>query len=214
MRLRNLRPSYLIRRSCQLRFERAHPEAPWLTKSAVLLLHEWLKPTDVGFEWGSGRSTVWFARRVLHLTSVEDSPKWYGDVSQQLMESGLAAKVDYRFVPCELHEQAEPESHTYANVCRELPDGSLDFALVDANIRALCMRLIIPKVRPGGLLILDNANRYVPNPFLGGFTTIHEPRSEPRSEVWAQVLASLADWRRIDTTDGIWDTRFWVKPNS
>jgi hypothetical protein len=68
------------------------------------------------------------------------------------------------------------------------------------------------KAKRGGLLILDNSNRYIPNRQLGGAGAVHEPRSEPRSAVWARILDQLKEGRWINTTDGIWDTRFWIKP--
>lgn len=212
MRLRSLRPRYVLRRLGQIRFELEHPECPWLPRSTVLLLDNWLKPTDVGIEWGSGRSTVWLAERVAQLTSVEHDEAWYGRVQASLDVRGLRSKVDYRLVPCLLDEQAEPVSHPYAEVAREIADGTIDFALVDGNIRLTCVRLALSKLKPGGLLILDNANRFVPNPHLGGFSTVHEARGEPRSSGWAEVLARLGAWRWLSTTDGIWDTRLWISP--
>jgi hypothetical protein len=61
-------------------YQRCHPDHPWLTRAANAILDSWLKPTDVGFEWGSGRSTIWFARRVHHLTSVEHDHRWWRKV--------------------------------------------------------------------------------------------------------------------------------------
>jgi hypothetical protein len=192
-------------------FERRHPEMPWLTPTAVLLLANWLKPSDAGFEWGSGRSTSWFAERVARLTSVEDNLAWHSQVKKKLESSGLAAKVNYRYVTCELLERDEPSSHPYAEVVNELPPCSLDFALVDGNIRFTCMKFAVTRIKCGGLLILDNANRYVPNPFGPRFSTVDQPRTTPRSAAWAELLESLKSWRAINTLNRIWDTRFWVK---
>lgn len=212
MNLGTFRPGYFFRRIGQILYQRRHPDAPWLTASAVLLLSEWLKPDDVGLEWGSGRSTLWFARRVKRLTSVEQDAGWHARIQSALGRQNLLAKVDYRHVECLLKESAEPESHPYAEVAGEFADGSLDFALVDGGIRYPCMRRVLPKLKPGGLLILDNANRYVPNLVDGRHTTVHEPRSQPLSDNWRILLEELARWRAMNASDGIWDTRFWVKP--
>jgi putative heme iron utilization protein len=48
-----------------------HPNWPWLTKEAILLLERLLRPDDIGLEFGSGRSTIWFAERVEKLISIE-----------------------------------------------------------------------------------------------------------------------------------------------
>jgi hypothetical protein len=37
-------------------------------------------------------------------------------------------------------------------------------------------------------------------------------REGPLNEEWRQALESLRDWRWINTSDGLWDTRMWVKP--
>jgi predicted O-methyltransferase YrrM len=212
MKLHSLRPEYLFKRLRQLRFEKSQPEAPWLTQSAILLLDSYLKPTDAGIEWGSGRSTTWFARRVAKLISVENNRQWHTIVKNKLASTHVDAKVDYRLIPCDYKEVDEPSGHPYADASLGVPDASFDFALVDGTIRATCMNAVLAKIKPGGLLILDNANRFIPNKESGGHTTIHEPRSEPRSAIWAGIIAQLRDWRWVNTTDGIWDTRFWIKP--
>ena len=212
MNLRSLRPNYFFKRLGQLRFEKTHPDAPWLAESAILLLDSFLRPDDVGLEWGSGRSTMWLARRVAHLHSIEDDRRWYETVTNNLSNARLTARVTYRFIPCECSELDEPFDHPYAGAASALPERSLDFALIDGNIRASCMRLIPDKLKPGGLLILDNANRFIPNRYLDRHSTVHEPRCEPRSEAWKQTMQNLKHWRWINTTNGIWDTRFWIKP--
>jgi hypothetical protein len=59
-----------------------HPDVPWLTRQAVEILEDWLKPGYVGLEWGSGRSTLWFARRVSHLTSPTGTAKSKNQIFQ------------------------------------------------------------------------------------------------------------------------------------
>lgn len=213
MRLSSLRPSYAARRAMQLLFTRQMPDAPWLPKAAVMLLDAWLKPGDRGLEWGSGRSTIWLARRVEHVLSVEDDARWYGHVTQQLIKNGVEHRVDYRHIECELVSGEEPDLHPYADVSDEVEKNSLDYVLVDGRIRLACMRRALPLLKPGGLLILDNANRYVPNVFGKGHTTIHLSRDTPASTAWNDLLKCLSSWRWTITSDGIWDTRMWIKPH-
>jgi hypothetical protein len=56
-------PRYVYHRTRQLFYERAHPADPWLTPAAIGLLSTLLRPADTGVEFGSGRSTLWFAAR-------------------------------------------------------------------------------------------------------------------------------------------------------
>jgi predicted O-methyltransferase YrrM len=187
MNLFSLKPACLLRRVAQARFARRHPDAPDLSPSAVLLLDAFLKPGDVGLEWGSGRSTLWLARRVMQLYSIEDESHCFLAIKKRLAARGLAHKVVQRFVPCELTELDELESHPYANAALSLPDDALALVLVAGKIRLSCLTAVLPKLAPGGLLALHQANRFLPNRYDGAFTTVHEPRTEPRSIAWADT---------------------------
>jgi hypothetical protein len=213
MKLQKLHPPFLWRHFVQRAFHRAHPGTPLIVANAVILLDNWIKPSDCGLEWGSGRSTGWLAARLDRLITVEHDQRWYARVSAQLRRGDLAAKVDYRLVPAPAAQMAEPVDHPYAGVADELSDRSLDFVLVDGQMRLRCMQKALDKLRPGGLLVLDGANRYVPNRFDGGFTTVQVRQSEPLSSEWQELLDRLRDWRWINTSDGLWDTRMWVKPS-
>lgn len=212
MKLRELYPPYLWRLNVQRSFHRAHPESPLVVANAVILLDSWLKPSDRGIEFGSGRSTIWLARRLAHLTTVEHDSRWYERVKRRSEERNLTHKVDYRLVPAEGTQMDEPRDHPYAGVADEMADESVEFALIDGQMRLRCLQRVIPKLKPGGLLVLDGANRYVPNRFEGGHTTIQFQRDEPLTEEWREVLHSLRGWRWMNTSDGLWDTRLWVKP--
>ena len=205
-------PSYLWRYLVHRQFQRAHPDTPVMVGNATVTLASWLRPDDVGFEWGSGQSTTWLAPRVGHLTSVEHDPRWHARIRSRLAERGLADKVDYRHVPAPGGQLDEPENSDYAHAIDAVADRSLDFVVVDGQMRLRCMQRAIDKLAPMGLLVLDGANRYVPNDFEGGHTTVRINRSVPLDRDWAEVLERLAGWRAIHTTDMLWDTRMWVRP--
>lgn len=206
-------PSYLWRYLVHRHFQRTHPDTPVMVANAIITLNSWLRPTDVGFEWGSGQSTSWLASRVGQLTSVEHDPQWHSLVSSRLEKLGLQDKVNYQLVEADGGQMNEPELSPYAHAIDTVADHSLDFAIVDGQMRLRCMQRVMPKLKPTGLLVLDGANRYVPNPLEAGHTTVRIHRSQPLNEEWAEVLNQLADWRAIHTTDMLWDTRMWVKPS-
>ncbi len=129
-----------------------------------------------------------------------------------IKRQGLEQKVTYNLVPLDLEEVAEPSAHPYADAIAGFPPKSFDWILVDGMVRLTCFRNALDKLKPGGLLILDNANRYVPNAWDGRHSTVHEPRDKPRTAGWADAMNQIAPWRAILTSDGIWDTRFWQKP--
>lgn len=47
----------------------------------------------------------------------------------------------------------------YVKSIEEYPDESFDLVLVDGRHRSFCIPHAIPKVRPGGYLMLDNSDR-------------------------------------------------------
>lgn len=204
-------PPILYRRLLQVRFQRANPDAPWLTESAVLLLDSWLKRSDRGWEWGSGRSTTWFAERVAHLTSIEHHEAWHKKVSEKISTLKVAGKVDYRHIPCDSGDYGDVPAHPYSDSILSIPDSSLDFVLVDGVIRRSCFANAISKVKTGGLLILDNAERFVPDVYLGRMTSLKWGRTDCKDPVWADLEKQLGNWRILHTSDGISDTRIWVK---
>ena len=212
MKREKLYPPYLWRDLVRRAFQRQHPEVPVIVANAALILDSWLRTGDRGLEWGSGRSTTWLASRIAHLVTVEHDPAWYARVGRALEARGVAAKVDYRLVEAPHDQLAEPLEHPYAGVADEIADGTLDFILVDGQMRLRCVEKALTKLKPGGLLVLDGANRYLPNRFENGFTTIQLTRSEPLNQDWRSVVERLSDWRAMITSDGLWDTRLWAKP--
>ena len=95
---RHWTPRYIKNRLAAFCYEKTHPGQPWLTRTANEILDCYLKKTDIGLELGSGRSTLWIAKRIAHLTSVEENDLWAAKVLNMLTQAGLT-NVDYRFLP-------------------------------------------------------------------------------------------------------------------
>jgi hypothetical protein len=129
MNKKKLWPPYLWRYLVQQSFQKTHPDAPVMVANAVLILNSWIKETDRGVEWGSGRSTAWLAARCSHFLTVEYDEHWYAKNKVVLENRGLARKVDYRFVAAVGDQMDEPRDHPYAGVADELENASLDFAI-------------------------------------------------------------------------------------
>lgn len=142
----------------QARFEREHPDAPWFVPEAIKFVEHELRPNFVGFEWGCGRSTLWFAHRVRHITSVEGRGAWFEEVKRWLGKDDLSECVDLRLAEVTSeHDFSAEEIKRYAGVIDEIADGSLDFVVVDGHFRDACLSHVGNKLRSGGLLIIDNS---------------------------------------------------------
>ena len=205
--VRHWTPRYVRARTLQALYQRTHPDAPWLTPDAIDLLGSMLRPSDVGAEFGSGRSTLWLARRCAHLASVEHDKAWHSKVAQTLARAGIT-NVDYRCHPPDKPD-AEGGESAYAGAAQLLSDESIDFALVDGVYRDHVTMFLLPKIKVGGILIIDNVNRYLPS--LTTSPASLRPPATPPTATWEQVAAALDDWRRIWTSSGVWDTAIFLK---
>lgn len=194
MRLRNLlRPLYLVGRLQNWLYEKRHPEHPWLAPGAIAWLEENLRPDMHGWEWGSGRSTLWFARRLAHLTSIESDAAWFAQVTRLVRNSGLT-HVDLRHIPLD-HAEADTYRNDYvplpanpAAIGSE-PDASLDFVVVDGWYRPVCARAALPKLKPGGLLLIDNTDwKHPPH--------VHVPQDWPLVHQSRNVMTETSIWRK------------------
>ena len=122
------------------------PEMPWLGFSAVHCIEQLLQPQWSLLEFGSGMSTIWFARRVARIVSIETDAEWHGRVKALLRNRGLSDRVECRLVPA-----------TLEGLSSTLPQG-FDFALVDGTSRDVATGLALSVVKPGGYIYLDNSD--------------------------------------------------------
>ena len=156
------------------------PETPWWNKRAIRYLSEHLRPGDRAFEWGSGGSTVWLARRGISITSIEHDPEWMKKVMDR------CKTADVRLISGATHGKlrCEPEQEyltkgqyffdDYAAAIDTVEDGSLDIVIVDGLCRMECVRRGAPKVKPGGMLVVDDTDFPFLNPekVLPGWKTV------------------------------------------
>ena len=155
-------PFGFARRVWHAAYEKTHPDEPFLAPAAVRFLDRALPRDGVGLEWGSGRSSRWFARRLGQLVTVEHDQTWFNHVSQQFAEWDIR-NVDYRLIPLE-HPPEEPTKPVYDRAPRyvsfveEFPDGHFDFIEVDGHYRQACVLAGLAKLKPGGLLLVDDTN--------------------------------------------------------
>jgi hypothetical protein len=204
---RHWTPRYIINRVALAYHQRVAPHDPWLTKTACAFLADWLTTADVGVEWGCGRSTLWFAERVHKLTSVEHNPHWYSLVQSRLAERGTM-NVDLRLVPTGTANGSGGDS--YVGVGHEFECDSVDFVLVDGHTRDQCAAAAMKILKPGGILIVDNAELYI----------AHQSRSPGAisrcgaavAAGWEPIVQDLRQWRSVWTSNGVWDTAIYCKP--
>ena len=182
-----------------------HPDSPWLVPGAVEFLESRLQPHHAGFEWGAGRSKIWFSKRVARITSIEHNEDWYRRV-RQLQFALPQNNVNLQLIPVTSTNENE-----YVDAIKSFDDGTLDFVLVDgfSALRDCCALVAIPKIRVGGLLIVDDVHRYLPSESRAPLALPRD--AEPLTHKWNLVRHDLESWEKHLFTSGVTDTGILVR---
>ncbi len=199
-------PRYIKNRLKLAMWQRQNPAAPWLTASAVSFLETWIKPGDVIAEFGSGRSTLYFAKKVGaagRVVSVEHHKQWYDEVTQRLARAGAG---NVRF----MNPMQEEAAYVVA-ADAGLAGTAVDMALVDGLYRDACAIWALRVVKPSGVIAVDNVHRYLPHQTRAPFAVGVGGR--PVTAKWEEFWAVVGNWRQLWTTNGIDDTAFFFKPS-
>lgn len=151
-------------------------EQPWIVLFAMPFLKKKLNKSSVIFEFGSGGSTIFFAKRVSKVISVEHDTLWF---------KKLSSVIDKKFTNIELNlfpptlvsdsKNTDPSSSdsyvssaeifngysflNYASYIDKYPDEYFDIIMIDGRARPSCWKHAVPKIKPGGYIILDDAYR-------------------------------------------------------
>jgi hypothetical protein len=164
--LRSLRRGYLL-----------DEPSPWITFDAIDYISDFIArqrgaaPLRV-FEYGSGGSTRFWQAHGAECVSIEHDPEWFATVHSRIDP----ARVEHRLVTTEPAEgdaggdPADPTAYVsggsgfrgqtfrrYVGAIDAFPDAYFTIVLIDGRARPSCVKHAGPKIRPGGLLVLDNA---------------------------------------------------------
>jgi hypothetical protein len=146
----------------------AELDVPWWTYAAIDSVDAWLtarpRPIRV-FEFGSGASTLWLARRVDEVHTIEH-------------HAGFAARMRPEFAAhphVTLHQvearwstrpgvpsgKAGHEGLDFADYVAAIDrvGGLFDLIVIDGRARAACLRAAVPHLAADGLIVYDNSGR-------------------------------------------------------
>jgi hypothetical protein len=118
---------------------------PWYTYPAI----EYLKQLDFSgknvFEYGSGNSSIFWARKAMSVTSIENNKKWF-----LLIENKKHKNQKLLFIENE---------EEYINFISK--NGmKYDLIIIDGICRLACAKVSVNFLEKGGLIILDNSDWY------------------------------------------------------
>jgi hypothetical protein len=181
---------------------------PWMTFEAQRVLERELRPDMRVCEFGTGGSTPFLLDRAGGLVSIEWDEHWAGRV-RDAVPPGRAADWTVELAPPQedpggrQRDPSDPDAYVsaspaflgfafrnYARTIDRFEDEAFDVVVVAGRARPSCLRHALAKVRRGGMVVLDHAERSWYHPAL--------------------ALAEPAEWIREDVAGpGPYTERFW-----
>jgi len=133
---------------------------PLWTDSSIEMIEGLLFKDMHVFEWGSGTSTIWLAKRVNRIITLEHSQEWYDKVAKWVKEYELQDKVT--------QIMRDITSGDYMTPIITAPDEYFDMIVIDGAFRRVeAFERSIPKCKRNGVIILgDSQNRSYSGIFL------------------------------------------------
>lgn len=141
-------------------------DVPWWTFAASDEVDRFLRdrPGARVFEWGSGASTLWLAKRAGSVTSVEHDEAWADAVHPWLPHNAELLVVPPEplrgdaGVPSGKRGFAGLDFADYVAAIDGVP-GRFDLIVVDGRAREACLARALPRLSPDGIVVFDNAAR-------------------------------------------------------
>jgi hypothetical protein len=121
-------------------------ELPWVTYAFIDFIRPRLNSTMRVFEYGSGSSTLFYARLVGNVVSVEHDKNWYEKIRS-------SKPVNAEMIFTELHPNGE-----YSRKAASLTE-KFDIIIVDGRDRVNCCKYSVEALSSKGVLVLDDSER-------------------------------------------------------
>ncbi|MBA4108366.1 MAG: FkbM family methyltransferase [Leptothrix sp. (in: Bacteria)] len=118
---------------------------PWITYPAIDVLQDGIRPDLRVFEFGCGNSTLWWAKHVKTVHSVEHEQGWHQAIVQR-----MPAHVTLTYVALE-------RGGAYCQQVRQA--GPWHIVVVDGRDRVNCIKQSLEALSPDGVIVLDNSDR-------------------------------------------------------
>lgn len=134
---------------------------PWFSFAAIDFLGRFATSAMSVFEYGSGGSTLFFAKRCARVVSTEDDKGWLDLVEAAARREGLS-NVAVRHHPYDFHAARDFDQSGYLN---SIPDEPFHIIVVDGMeretlVRPACFYHAEKVIQPGGVIVVDDAWRY------------------------------------------------------
>lgn len=117
---------------------------PWYTYAVIDFLESRVQAHMAVFEYGAGNSTLWWAKRVTHVSAVESDQRWV-----TRLEPSLPDNTDLRY------EDGDSAGYAASVTKRE---RQFDVIVIDGMDRNACALACLPALKDDGVVIWDNSD--------------------------------------------------------
>jgi len=150
---------------------------PWITFPVIDLLLQYVTKNTRVFEFGGGGSTLFFTGRAKEVVTVEHDPEWFEKLQQMIGEGNFPGWTGKLILPektdaANTRDPSNPADYytadtnfsaytfkNYVSLIDNYPPEYVDIVLVDGRSRPSCIMHSIPRIKKGGLLVIDNSDR-------------------------------------------------------
>ena len=129
---------------------------PWLAWPCIDFVEKKITPGMRVLEWGGGGSTLFFLRSGCTVVTLEDHPDWAARLKTYVARLPAPAAERWSCVQCPVVTPMDRQR--YVEIVKD--HAPLDLLLVDGPpgiSRVDCVRSGMDCLKPGGMLVLDNA---------------------------------------------------------
>jgi len=120
---------------------------PWWTYSLNDFLLPRLHNSLEIFEYGSGNSTLYLAKKVKHITSIEHNKEFFNYLRKKIPQN-----VTLKF------KKLDKYNGNYSKAILE-EDKNFDLIIIDGRDRVNCIYNAIQKLKSNGIILLDDSQR-------------------------------------------------------
>jgi len=160
------RPQYIYGylRTNLLRPTPLEVDIPWFSYTAIDFLQSYVHQQMDVFEYGSGGSTIFFAKKARAVVSTEDNVNWLRKVQRRLDDHGIT-NVTLQHRPFDTNNPVDFEKSAYL---RSIPAQQFDIIVVDGteqyiateqgqHVRPACFDHAEKFIKPGGIIVVDDS---------------------------------------------------------
>ncbi|WP_019867360.1 O-methyltransferase [Methylovulum miyakonense] len=118
---------------------------PWYTYPAIEYLDNIDFSNKIVFEYGSGNSSCYWAKKARSVFSVEHNKDWYEKIKKDVA-------INQKIYFCE-------NENEYLDAINKIPE-KFDVIIIDGIYREKCAQIVQEHLSDSGIVILDNADWY------------------------------------------------------